>query len=243
MNKKIILTALFVIFVFITNLTFALAQSIVVTKIAPEEIKLGEILTVIINIKNEGNEQIQVTVTEQFGNAEAIEPESIHPIVPEGLIAARPPYFEWSVTVDGNSEKNIEYKIKPLSVGDYMFSPTVVQTLDGQKFYSNILVTHVKCIPNGLCEVDQGENYLTCSDDCPSGSSDNMCDMVRDDICDPDCTKESDLDCYCEDGICQKFENYKICPEDCGSPLSPIILIIGVISTIVIIGLVFFKFR
>ena len=242
MNKKIILLTLFLALVFISSTALGSAQSITVTKIAPEEIKQGEILTVTINIKNNGNEQVQLTITEQYGNAEAIEPKPIVPTTPEGMIAARPPYFKWTVILERNSEKTIEYKIKPLTVGDYTFSSTVVETSDGQKFYSNTPITHVKCSPNGVCEADKGENYFTCSDDCPSGSSDNVCDMVRDGKCDPDCTKESDLDCYCGDGTCQNFENYKTCPKDCQAPISSYYLIIG-FAAIFIILIIFISIR
>jgi hypothetical protein len=244
MNKKIILLTLFLALIFISNIPLGSAQSITVTKITPEDIKQGEILTVVINIKNNGNEQVQVTVIEQYGNAEAIEPKPIVPTTPEGMIAARPPYFKWTVTLEGNSEKKIEYKIKPLTVGDYTFSPTVVETSDGQKFYSNTPITHVKCSPNGMCEVDKGENYFTCSDDCSSGSSDNICDMIRDGKCDPDCTKESDLDCYCGDGTCQNFENYKTCSKDCQVPISSNYLIImAVIIVISVITFILIKLK
>ncbi len=46
---------------------------------------------------------------------------------------------------------------------------------------------------NGLCE--EGENYLNCRKDCPSGSYDGYCDAVKDGICDPDCRPGDDPDC------------------------------------------------
>jgi hypothetical protein len=46
---------------------------------------------------------------------------------------------------------------------------------------------------NGICE--EGENYLTCRKDCPSGGRDGYCDGVRDRICDPDCFEGDDPDC------------------------------------------------
>lgn len=39
------------------------------------------------------------------------------------------------------------------------------------------------------------ENYLTCPEDCPSGSVDEYCDGVKDGICDPDCELGEDPDC------------------------------------------------
>ena len=50
------------------------------------------------------------------------------------------------------------------------------------------------CNRNSLCEPDY-ENYLTCPQDCPSGSSDKYCDGMKDGHCDPDCESGRDPDC------------------------------------------------
>ena len=49
---------------------------------------------------------------------------------------------------------------------------------------------------DGRCVL--GENYKNCPTDCPSGSSDNYCDKVKDGICDPDCLPAEDPDCKTE---------------------------------------------
>ncbi|MFC1753078.1 hypothetical protein ACFL96_06745 [Thermoproteota archaeon] len=55
------------------------------------------------------------------------------------------------------------------------------------------------CNNNGICEPCRylnctvAENSLSC-DDCSTGTNDNYCDLVQDDICDPDCEGE-DSDC------------------------------------------------
>lgn len=51
------------------------------------------------------------------------------------------------------------------------------------------------CNKNKKCEPILGENYNTCSPECPSGSKDDYCDKVSDGICDPDCTEKEDFDC------------------------------------------------
>lgn len=48
---------------------------------------------------------------------------------------------------------------------------------------------------NNKCDVKFGENFKTCSKDCPSGGADKFCDGKADNICDPDCTPETDPDC------------------------------------------------
>lgn len=54
-----------------------------------------------------------------------------------------------------------------------------------------------KCVSkkcgNNKCDTD--ENYNTCPKDCPSGLGDGYCDGVKDGLCDPDCSKNEDVDC------------------------------------------------
>lgn len=46
---------------------------------------------------------------------------------------------------------------------------------------------------DGICSL--GENYFNCSQDCPSGSADGVCDLIKDGKCDPDCEPGRDPDC------------------------------------------------
>ena len=46
---------------------------------------------------------------------------------------------------------------------------------------------------NQIC--DTPESYINCPQDCPSGSADKVCDRVKDNICDPDCSASLDSDC------------------------------------------------
>ena len=73
------------------------------------------------------------------------------------------------------------------------------------------------CNNDGICQpclewpCENIENFLTCPNDCPSGSKDNYCDLQRDGICDPDCIYH-DFDCdECIENICI-YEGYQ--PED-----------------------------
>ncbi|MCD4666362.1 hypothetical protein K8R47_00970 [archaeon] len=83
------------------------------------------------------------------------------------------------------------YNIKPLSLGDYSLSKTKITNLDtGEIFDIEELEFTVQCSSNGVCE--EGESYLTCSEDCSSGSADGICDFISDGVCDPDCLREPD---------------------------------------------------
>ena len=199
--------------------TMAQAQTVVVTKSAPASITIGDVLQVSITIKNQGSEKLELTVSETIGDAEAIEPQLISPNASSGRLAAIPPYFKWDITLNAGAQQTLTYKIKPRSVGEYTFSQTVVRTSTGQTSYSNDLTTTVKAAPNGVCEPTKGENYITSPEDCPSGSSDGLCDQVKDGRCDPDCTSTADVDCLCGNGKCdvQYGESAGTCKQDCPS--------------------------
>ena len=49
------------------------------------------------------------------------------------------------------------------------------------------------CDNNGICE--EIESYEYCLSDCPSGSNDDFCDNIQDDVCDPDCQLLDNEDC------------------------------------------------
>jgi hypothetical protein len=66
------------------------------------------------------------------------------------------------------------------------------------------------CFINNKCELDKGENYKTCPQDCHSGSKDGYCDKVIDKICDPDCSQNQDIDCK----IAEEKEKNKVKPVE-----------------------------
>ena len=201
------------------------AEDVTVTKTASSQIKIGENLKVSIVIRNNLNQQITATVKETIVNAQPIEPKLVIPELTAGIKAAIPPYFEWKVTIGPNSQESVSYTIKPNKVGTYAFSPTSVTLNDGKIFLSNALSTEVLCNSNNVCETEIGENYLTCSNDCKSGSKDNVCNPARDDICDPDCSAGVDLDCSQPQ---QKSDN-------------GMFLIIGIGAIIIAIGIFFIR--
>ena len=82
------------------------------------------------------------------------------------------------------------------------FSQNYILEINGEQRVVSFCNNDGSCEPcfEGFCE--NIENFLTCPNDCPSGSRDNYCDLQRDGICDPDCPNY-DFDCEeCIDNIC-----------------------------------------
>jgi hypothetical protein len=163
LKMKFFLTMLIVSLILCTTV---FAQDLTVTKTAPSQINYGQNLTVTITITNNLNQKVSVTVRETIEDAQAIEPQLTIPELPPNIKAARPPYFEWRLSIDANSQASVSYTIRPNKVGDYLFSPTTVLTDDGKIFYSNALSTLVKCNINNVCEESIGEDFTNCPEDC-----------------------------------------------------------------------------
>lgn len=99
------------------------------------------------------------------------------------------------------------------------------------------------------------ENHFNCPQDCPSGSSDLVCDKIKDGICDPDCIllnkTEDDQDCKKEEDkkICLNIKDFiceETCPEDpdCKIETTKLpywIFLILLAATIMMIFIYYFK--
>lgn len=83
----------------------------------------------------------------------------------------------------------------------FLPNTTLVRVLsrDGEE-----LVQKSICNLNSICESRRGENTFSCPSDCLSGGEDFVCDIKRDGWCDPDCVEETDFDCHCGDGVCDR---------------------------------------
>lgn len=211
------------------------AINIQVVKNGTTEVAFGDILEVNIKINNLENSEVQISVKEHIQNADPVQPESFYAGKCPYKFCVEPNYYLWNVTIPPFSLYTITYRIKPLSFGNFVIPPTEVQTSSGENFYSESLNVVVHCKTNAICEPELGENYLTCPEDCSSGSTDGVCDLIKDGICDPDCIPDADPDCISTTTIteittttiqiCNKNkkceselgENYKTCPKDCSS--------------------------
>lgn len=186
-----------VIFSTLILLQISYAADIQVTKSSASQIKIGDILEVTISINNLGSSAIDVAVKESIAGADPVDPSAFNIVKcpPDIKLCAELPYYSWNVTLNPSSIYTITYKIKPLTLGTFKIPATKVTNVLGEVFYSDSLQISVLCNSNSICESNLGENYFNCPQDCPSGSADGVCDLIKDGKCDPDCTPGTDSDC------------------------------------------------
>lgn len=146
--------------------TAAFALDVDVARTAPASIKYGETLPVVIFVTNNLDNDINATIKEGIGNAKAISPELATQKYVSGIIAAAPPQFVWTISVNAHSKNNVTYIIQPNKVGDYIFSPTRITTGDGKQYSTPVIITTVRCNQNKICEATIGEDEINCAIDC-----------------------------------------------------------------------------
>jgi hypothetical protein len=215
-----------IISIFIVLMLVPLVSSdsglLTVTKTGVDTVRYGDRLDVTITVTSNSDEQLDVVVEEML-SGDLISPKNALIETYEPLY--RPPYMRWEFTLEPYEEKEIEYTVEPLYPGDFIIIPTGVYA-DGEYYESNYIEAVVKCRANGRCEIDDGEDYLTCPEDCTSGIEDGGCDLLEDGRCDPDCIEGYDPDCSEDLG-----------DDDLLSQISenPMLVLIPLISMIVII--------
>ena len=167
------------------------AQQISVLKEAENQIQIGEVLEVKININNPYNEDVELEVLERIINGVTL----VQPTKPDKTEfhdAIEASFFRWKVDIPAKKIVTLTYKIKLNNLGEYTLAPTRITNLANNEVYlSESLNINVLCNPNNICE--ENENSLNCPQDCSSGIADGICDYKLDNKCDPDC--EYDPDC------------------------------------------------
>jgi len=169
--------------------------------------------SVYIFIEHSKEPPLSVSIASPRSDELYTEGDSINLIA--SLSGGREPYnYQW--TLDG---KKIE-KIESISPGKHEIALEVIDANRVMERASIEIFVREICNKDGIC--DPRENYENCPEDCPSGSGDGYCDGLQDLVCDPDCSRSEDVDCFCNrDGPSGSLDNYcdglkdDICDPDC----------------------------
>jgi hypothetical protein len=102
-------------------------------------------------------------------------------------------YYEWHVLLAPGQTTHLAYWLVPRQPGLYVIPPAQV-LMNGQVYNTASWTITVQCQADRACKAAEGENVLTCPDDCPSGAQDSICDGVLDGKVDPDCEAGADPD-------------------------------------------------
>lgn len=168
---------------------------VTVTRAGPSSVSAGEDVNVTIVVESNVNQLYSVVVEEQF-TGEYVSSDGV--LVQERDPLYRPDFIRWEFNLPPGWRKELHYVVSPYQPGMMILIPTSVYLENATGNYymeSDYLEVDVQCNSNGRCETAEGEDYLTCPDDCTTGIRDENCDLLGDGRCDPDCEAGYDPDC------------------------------------------------
>jgi len=164
---------------------------VAIYRIAPGQAPLGQKIWVTFILENGANAKKNIGIVERVGDADFDKTEAISIETPYGEVFW---YYEWKIELPPKGNTTVSYWLVPKTVGTYVISPARVD-VDGNISYLQARSIEIRCLADGKCDTEAGENYLTCPEDCTSGRADGICDYAADGRCDPDCEPAADPDC------------------------------------------------
>ncbi len=164
---------------------------VAIYRIAPAQAPLGQKIWVTFILENGANAKKDIGIVERVGDADFDKTEATSIETPYGEVFW---YYEWKIELPAKGNTTISYWLIPKTVGTYVISPARVD-VDGDVSYLEARSIEIKCVADGKCDSEAGENYLTCPEDCTTGRADGICDYAADGRCDPDCEPAADPDC------------------------------------------------
>ena len=172
-------------------------------RIAPESAYLGQEIWIVMEIENRGNQDLSVSFAEKLGEAEfdKRQAKSIQVSDPgpggvpasDGQAGLTLWYYEWQIELPPGKSATLSYWLLPRVPGTYVISPAEMN-IDGEIFHTKSRTIQFKCRADAKCDVNMGENVLTCPEDCFTGMADGFCDAANDGRVDPDCEEGFDPD-------------------------------------------------
>jgi hypothetical protein len=172
-------------------------------RMVPETAIVGNEIWVVVEIENTGIQEVTFKFVEKLGDADfdknqakSIQVSDPGPGgVPEAEGGERLElwYFEWEIKLPPGESATLAYWIIPNLPGTYVISPAEI-TLEGEVLYTKSRSILVKCNTDSQCDLNAGETFLTCPEDCFTGMADGFCDGASDGRVDPDCEEGVDPD-------------------------------------------------
>jgi hypothetical protein len=166
-------------------------SGITINRIAPDRTYLNQKIWITLFFENNSSASKIITLKENLGNADFDKTEAKNIATEYGDEFW---YYEWKIQLGAGENISVSYWLIPQKIGSYTISPSKI-TIDGKNYSLGSWNIEIKCLADEKCDPAAGENYLNCPYDCPTGSSDNLCDQTQDGNCDLDCEKGADPDC------------------------------------------------
>jgi hypothetical protein len=183
MKKSLLI--LFLVLVSLVN-----AQDVQIVRESQDNLLLGEVLNVNININNPENIEKSYEVIETIPHGfELINPSEADSVKQYDAISTK--LYKWKITIKPKKILTLNYQIKPENVGEYtLLSTKLIDLTTNDISLGEPKQVFVLCDPDGKCKDD--ENMINCPEDCSGSVSDGICNYKADGICDPDCEEEPD---------------------------------------------------
>ncbi|MEM0360102.1 MAG: hypothetical protein QXK06_02045, partial [Candidatus Diapherotrites archaeon] len=166
-------------------------EGISINRIAPEQAIVGQKAWIGFSIENLSSQEKTIELTEKLGNANFDESQAKFI---ETEYGEKFWHYYWKIRLSPKETTSVFYWIEPKNPGTYVLTPAEVK-VGGELFFLKSHSIAVKCLSDGKCSPEQGENQFNCFEDCNSGIQNQYCDFETDGICDPDCIEGADPDC------------------------------------------------
>jgi len=169
-------------------------NDLIVRRTAPDSVFLNQKIWIAVTLENKSAREKNINFIERLGEANFDETQAKYI---ETNYGEKLWYYEWKIKLSANKETTLAYWLVPKKLGSYIISPAKI-SVDAKSLYIKSGNITVRCRPDEKCDLNAGENYLTCPEDCQTGLADGICDFTQDGRCDPDCKKGADSDCQKE---------------------------------------------
>ena len=222
MEKTRLLLVLVVLFVVCPALIVSAASqdkttydSVQVIRSAPEKVTVGDKAVISLDVINTGTVKKTIQLKEflstdaDFDQAAAVKTVISH--TGEGKVcfgvncSSQPPAtfsqytsttysYIWNIPLNPGEKKQVSYWVTPRYVGEYLIRPADLKINDKEYFLPAKSI-QVACRSGHPCDTVNGENAITCPENCAGSSTDAICNSAKDGQCDPDCASGVDPDC------------------------------------------------